>query len=161
MVDASKLTRIQGGCYLACATSTSSKGPCNGESSQSVHAPKLVAQHLPISPEQTLCSKSDQMTGAMPLRPIRDSPDWLQAKEVLTYTDNKTWRLSITPSIIHIGTDVPYQFSRPARNALLDKTLLNKSLPDLPLNSFDEPPDGGFWAWAHTVAGHLAVFNAQ
>ena len=157
MVDASKLTRIQ--------------GSCNGESLQSVHAPKLAAQHLPISPKQTSCLRSDQMPGAMPLRPTRDSTDWFQAKEVLTSTEEKTWRLSLTPSIIHVGTDTPYQSSRPARNALLNKTLLkkpllnkpllNKSLPDLPLDSFEEPPDGGFWAWAHTFAGHLAVFNAQ
>ncbi|MCJ1471440.1 hypothetical protein MMC13_000079 [Lambiella insularis] len=27
--------------------------------------------------------------------------------------------------------------------------------------TYTEPPDGGFMAWAHTVAGHLIIFNAQ
>ena len=158
---ANKLTRIQKGCYLTHTDSFSSIKSGGEVSSQLAGSPEPVTWESPVPLKQQVSLKSDQSIDALSSRPsrrpIRDSIDWLSAKEALNSYEYKPSRLSLTPSIIRInpsGSSFPYSAS-----------LLNKPLPPIPLGQLDdtitEPPDGGFLAWAHSFAGHLAVFNAQ
>ena len=79
----------------------------------------------------------------------------------------KRSRLSMTPSEFNIGTG-PLQFSpnQAEELARLSRHDCSTKIPvDSELrgsgNTIEEPPDGGFMAWAHAVAGHLVAFNAQ
>lgn len=75
---------------------------------------------------------------------------------------DKRSRLSFSPSVFQMGNGAlsAKQTEKFARLQDAIPEHLQSSSKE-PVINYTEPPDGGLMAWAHTVAGHLVVFNAQ
>ncbi|MCJ1322234.1 hypothetical protein MMC15_007581 [Xylographa vitiligo] len=83
------------------------------------------------------------------------------SEQCIEKADKRRSRLSFTPSVFQIGTEILSTEQTKELERLKDDISEDSETPQKSLAGYTEPPDGGAMAWAHTVAGHLVVFNAQ
>ncbi|MCJ1282741.1 hypothetical protein MMC26_002066 [Xylographa opegraphella] len=173
-----KSTFIKQGAYLADVESCASFGSfdLNGAIDRPFPVPKYDPQSSLDIPD-TACNKSKIRTESSSIRASRpkvlhsvsrNSINWYQGNQTkatgqlgIVGTDKRRSRLSITPSVFQIGTELLSVEQNKELGRLKDDTSEVLETPLKGLDEYTEPPNGGAMAWAHTVAGHLVVFNAQ
>ena len=173
-----KSTFINQGVYLADIESNASCG--SSELNGAIDRPFPVPHYDPQSSlniPDNVCTKSKAHTGLPSIhtsRPkvlysvSRNSINWYRGNHSkissqlgIERADKRRSRLSFTPSVFQIGTEHPSIEQTKELGRLRDDVDEFPGTPLKGLVEYIEPPDGGAMAWAHTVAGHLIVFNAQ
>ncbi|MCJ1383824.1 hypothetical protein MMC17_006938 [Xylographa soralifera] len=173
-----KSTFINQGMYLADVESSASFG--SSELNGAIDRPFPIPQYDPQSSldiPNNLCTKANVCSEAPSMytfRPkvlhsaSRNSINWYHGNHTkvsnqlgIERASNRRSRLSFTPSVFQIGTEVLSIEQIKELGRLKDDTSEIPETPQKGPAGYTEPPDGGAMAWAHTVAGHLVVFNAQ
>ena len=169
-----KSTSISQGAYLADVESNISLG--SFDLKDATNRPFPVPQY---DPESSLDIPIELYTKANERREIpreniskpkssRDSTNWYPGNRLkvssqlgIDGSNRRRSRLSLTPSVFQIGTEILSAEQTKELGRLKDAISGIPEPPQKDLDGYTEPPDGGAMAWAHTVAGHLIVFNAQ
>ena len=173
-----KSTFISQGVYIADIESIASFG--SSELNGAIDRPFPVPQYDPQSSldiPNNVCTKANVRTEVPCVhisRPnvlhsaSRNSVAWYHGNHTkvsrqlgIEKADKRRSRLSFTPSVFQIGTEILSTEQTKELERLKDDISEDSETPQKSLAGYTEPPDGGAMAWAHTVAGHLVVFNAQ
>ncbi|MCJ1437677.1 hypothetical protein MMC27_007064 [Xylographa pallens] len=173
-----KSTSINQGVYLSDIESSASLG--SSELNGAIDRPFPIPQYDPQSSldiPDSVCTKSNIRTEVPSIHKFRpkvlhsasrNSINWYHGNHTkvssqlgIERAEKRRSRLSFTPSVFQIGTELLSTEQTKELGRLKDDISEIPETPQKDLDGYTEPPDGGAMAWAHTVAGHLVVFNAQ
>ena len=173
-----KSTFINQGAYLADIESNASLG--SSELNGAIDRPFPIPHYDPQSSldiPNSVCTKSNVRTEVPNIHTFRpkvlhsasrNSINWYHGNHTkvssqlgIERAEKRRSRLSFTPSVFQIGTELLSTEQTKELGRLKDDIAEIPETPPKDLDGYTEPPDGGAMAWAHTVAGHLVVFNAQ